>query len=65
MIPCLFLYLSHAGGIMKYVRKVLRYRKSTTFVSVGKIIPKDWNYVSIEVIEKGENYIILKICKVM
>ena len=50
---------------MKYVRKVLRYRKSTTFVSVGKIIPRDWKYVSIEVIEKGENYIILYVRKVM
>jgi len=47
-----------------FVRKVLRYRKNTVFLSVGSIIPKTWKYVIIRVIEKKKDSIIIELKRV-
>jgi len=55
------------SGINKtrpFVRKILRYKKNTVFLSVGSIIPKTWKYVIVKVIEKDRNKIVLEIKRV-
>jgi len=55
------------NGIHKvrpFVRKVLRYRKNTVFLSVGSIIPKTWKYVIIKILEKKKDSIIIEIKRV-
>jgi len=55
------------NGINKtrpFVRKVLRYRKNTVFLSVGSIIPKTWKYVIVRVLKREKNTILLEIKRV-
>jgi len=49
----------------KIVKQILRYKKGITLLSVGKIIPRDWQYVEIEKLEEKENEIILKLRKIV
>jgi len=47
-----------------YDRKILRHGYGRQ-ISVGRIIPNDWRYVRIEVLDKGENDIVIKIRKLL
>jgi len=47
-----------------HVYKVIRTGKNTTLISVGRVIPKSWKYVIIEVVKREENEITLKLKKV-
>ena len=47
-----------------YDRKVQR-SGYTRLISVGKIIPKDWRYVRLLPIEKGETYVEVRIIKLL
>jgi len=45
-------------------RKVLTYGSSRT-VSMSKVIPKDWTYVRVGIIDKNPNTVTLTITKLM
>jgi hypothetical protein len=47
-----------------FVKRILRYRNRTVLLSVGTLIPKDWNYVVVRVLEQNEKEIILKLTRV-
>jgi len=47
-----------------YDRKV-RHEGYTQSLSLGKVIPKDWQYVRIRVVQKTANFISLEILKLM
>jgi hypothetical protein len=49
---------------MAFVKRILRYRNRTVLLSVGTLIPKDWNYVVVRVLEQNEKEIILKLTRV-
>jgi len=49
----------------KYTRKIYRWgRKGYAALHPGRIIPKDWNWVEIEVVEEGEGYQVWKVRKI-
>jgi hypothetical protein len=49
---------------MAFVKRILRYRNRTVLLSVGSLIPKDWNFVVIKILEQNEKEIILKLTRV-
>jgi len=49
------------GQSSKIVKKVLRYSNRTVMLSVGTIIPKNWNYIVIEKLKETDKELILKI----
>jgi hypothetical protein len=49
---------------MAFVKRILRYKNRTVLLSVGTLIPKDWNYVVVRVLEQNEKEIILKLTRV-
>ena len=49
------------GRSSKIVKKVLRYSNRTVMLSVGTIIPKNWNYIVIEKLKETDKELILKI----
>jgi hypothetical protein len=49
---------------MVFVKRILRYRNRTVLLSVGSLIPKDWNFVVIRVLEQNDKEIILKLTRV-
>ena len=49
---------------MAFVKKILRYRNRTVLLSVGTLIPKDWNYVVIRVLEQNDKEMVLKLTRV-
>ena len=49
------------GQSSKIVKKVLRYSNRTVMLSVGTIIPKNWNYVVIEKLKETDKELILRI----
>ena len=48
----------------KVVKQILRYDKGITLLSVGRIIPKDWDIVEIETLKQTPNTITLKLRRV-
>lgn len=46
------------------IRKVLRHVKGTRMLALGSIIPEDWQYVDVRVIEKSDNKIVLELRKI-
>lgn len=50
--------------MVKRVYKVIRTGNRTTLISVGKFIPKDWNYFVIEKVEKLDGEIVIRLKKV-
>jgi hypothetical protein len=48
----------------KVVKQILRYDKGITLLSVGRLIPKDWDIVEIETLKQTPNTITLKLRKV-
>jgi len=49
------------GRSSKIVKKVLRYSNRTVMLSVGTIIPKNWNYIVIEKLKETDKELILRI----
>jgi hypothetical protein len=49
---------------MAFVKRILRYKNRTVLLSVGTLIPKDWNYVVVRVLEQNEKEIVLKLTRV-
>jgi hypothetical protein len=49
---------------MVFVKRILRYRNRTVLLSVGSLIPKDWNFVVIKVLEQNDKEMILKLTRV-
>jgi hypothetical protein len=49
---------------MAFVKRILRYRNRTVLLSVGTLIPKDWNFVVIKVLEQNDKEMILKLTRV-
>jgi hypothetical protein len=49
---------------MAFVKRILRYRNRTVLLSVGTLIPKDWNYVVVRVLEQNDKEIVLKLTRV-
>jgi hypothetical protein len=49
---------------MAFVKRILRYRNRTVLLSVGSLIPKDWNFVVIKVLEQNDKEMILKLTRV-
>jgi hypothetical protein len=49
---------------MAFVKRILRYRNRTVLLSVGTLIPKDWNFVVVRILEQNEKEIILKLTRV-
>jgi hypothetical protein len=49
---------------MVFVKRILRYRNRTVLLSVGTLIPKDWNFVVIKILEQNDKEIILKLTRV-
>jgi hypothetical protein len=47
-----------------FVKRILRYRNRTVLLSVGTLIPKDWNFVVVRILEQNEKEIILKLTRV-
>ena len=45
----------------RWVQKVLKYSSGARLISVGKVIPRDWTYVVVEILEENENEIVLKL----
>jgi len=48
----------------KWIQKVLSYDKGVRLLSIGRIVPRDWKYVLIEVKVQSENEIELVLKKV-
>jgi hypothetical protein len=48
----------------KVVKQILRYNKGITLLSVGRLVPKDWDIVEIETLKRTPNTITLKLRKV-
>ena len=54
-------------NMKEFIRKVYRYKGfggTKGSLQLGRVIPKDWDYVKVTVLERGKNYIILKIEKI-
>jgi hypothetical protein len=49
---------------MVFVKRILRYKNRTVLLSVGSLIPKDWNFVVIKVLEQNDKEMILKLTRV-
>jgi hypothetical protein len=49
---------------MAFVKRILRYRNRTVLLSVGSLIPKDWNFVVVRILEQNDKEIILKLTRV-
>jgi len=47
-----------------YVRKVNRTKYGMTYVELARIIPKDWEWIKIEVLERGDSHLVLKLSPV-
>jgi hypothetical protein len=47
-----------------FVKRILRYRNRTVLLSVGSLIPKDWNFVVVKVLEQNDKEMILKLTRV-
>jgi hypothetical protein len=48
----------------KVVKQILRYDRGITLLSVGRLVPKDWNIVEIETLKQTPSTITLKLRKV-
>jgi hypothetical protein len=49
---------------MAFVKRILRYRNRTVLLSVGSLIPKDWNFVVVRILEQNDKEIVLKLTRV-
>ena len=49
---------------MAFVKRILRYKNRTVLLSVGTLIPKEWNFVVIKVLEQNDKEMILKLTRV-
>lgn len=50
--------------IKQFVRKVVHNRHSNHYlISVGRIIPRDWQYVLIRILEEEKNRILIELRK--
>jgi len=49
---------------MAYVKRILRYKNRTAILSVGTIIPKDWNFVVIRVEYSDDKEMVLRLTRV-
>ena len=49
------------GQSSRIVKKVLRYSNRTVMLSVGTIIPKNWNYIIIEKLKETDKELTLRI----
>jgi len=47
----------------KRIQKVTHSHPSQHLLRCGRFIPKDWDIVVVEMLEKGENYVIVKFQK--
>lgn len=48
----------------RYVRKLVR-QGASMVLAVSKVVPSDWRIVEIERIEKGNDYVIVKITRLV
>jgi len=42
------------------IKKILRYPKGSTFLSVGKLFPQTWDYVIVTILKREEGIIIVE-----
>lgn len=45
----------------RWVQKVLNYSSGARLLSVGRLIPKSWRYVIIEVVEANEKEVVVRL----
>jgi len=50
--------------VKQYVRRIIKNRKTKHyFISVGKILPKDWEYVLIRILRKENDRVLMEIVR--